>query len=365
MSSFSGIVIGIILFVASFGVLYWNEGRLDLSNIAKTAPEISSVQNADPSLNGKLVSTSGVIKVSDQIGDGLYVKPAPFVALSRHTEMYAWEEQEESSSTKNVGGSETTTKTYNYVKTWQSSPESSANFKYPEGHLNPVKTLSDTTLVSKKAMIGVYPITLDSMDLPITTPVSLTTQNVTPQEGAIIASARYMFVTKNVGATLETPQVGDVRVSYDALYPETDVTLFGKLNGTGFSPFFDAKNNKLYRLFIGGRDQAIVTLHGEYTMMIWLFRGIGFLMMWLGLMSILGPISVLLDVLPIFGSISRGLISGITLLASLILSAVTILIAMVLHNIWALLIVLAVTVSGIFFFMGRLKNKPTSTVPAK
>jgi len=44
INSIKGVVIGLILFVVSFGLLYWNEGRVDLSNIAKTATEISPQQ---------------------------------------------------------------------------------------------------------------------------------------------------------------------------------------------------------------------------------------------------------------------------------------------------------------------------------
>ncbi len=48
VNSIKGVVIGLILFVVSFGLLYWNEGRVDLSNIAKTATEISSaIVNTD------------------------------------------------------------------------------------------------------------------------------------------------------------------------------------------------------------------------------------------------------------------------------------------------------------------------------
>ncbi|MFO0002102.1 MAG: hypothetical protein ACK559_13305, partial [bacterium] len=39
-NSIFGIFLGIVLFVASFGVLYWNEGRVDLSKVAQTSVEI-------------------------------------------------------------------------------------------------------------------------------------------------------------------------------------------------------------------------------------------------------------------------------------------------------------------------------------
>ena len=70
MKSIKGIFIGILLFVISFGVLYWNEGRVDLSKIAETAIEISA-DAEDVSASGQLVSVSGTIKTDETLGDGL------------------------------------------------------------------------------------------------------------------------------------------------------------------------------------------------------------------------------------------------------------------------------------------------------
>ena len=36
IESIKGIVVGVILFLVSFPVLWWNEGRLDISTVAKT-----------------------------------------------------------------------------------------------------------------------------------------------------------------------------------------------------------------------------------------------------------------------------------------------------------------------------------------
>jgi hypothetical protein len=99
VNSLKGVVIGLILFVASFGLLYWNEGRVDLSTIAKTATEISSATvSTDPSLRGKLVSTTGVVNSNQVIGDNLFLNPDKFIAAEREVEMYSWKEESESHS---------------------------------------------------------------------------------------------------------------------------------------------------------------------------------------------------------------------------------------------------------------------------
>lgn len=62
VNSVKGVVIGFVLVVAAVGLLYWNEGQVDVSIIAKTATEIpSAAVSTDPSLTGKLISTTGVV----------------------------------------------------------------------------------------------------------------------------------------------------------------------------------------------------------------------------------------------------------------------------------------------------------------
>src|SRR3989344_1779816 len=222
INSIKGVVIGLILFVVSFGLLYWNEGRVDLSNIAKTATEISSATvSTDSSLTGKLISTTGVVNSDQIIGDNLFLNPDKFIAAEREVEMYSWIEKSESHSKTNTGGSETTETTYTYSKGWEENPKSTSNFKHPEGHANPQKSF-------------------------------------------------------------DSPQVGDLRISYHVLRPGFDGTIFGKLSGSKIDPYFDQDGNNLYRLFIGTRDQAISTLHTEYTTLLWILRLVGFLLMWFG-----------------------------------------------------------------------------------
>ena len=99
VNSIKGAVIGLILFAVSFGVLYWNEGQVDLSKIAKTAIEVSSTTvNTNSSLRGKLVSTTGVVNSNQIIGDNLFLNPDKFIATEREVEMYSWKETSKSNS---------------------------------------------------------------------------------------------------------------------------------------------------------------------------------------------------------------------------------------------------------------------------
>lgn len=356
MNSIKGVVVGLLLFVSSFGLLYWNEGRVDMSQIASTAVEISATTQ-DTAANGKLVSSTGIFNSDETVGDNMFLNPDKFIAVERNVEMYAWEETSESKSTTNTGGSETTTTTYKYDKVWTSSPAESSKFNQPAGHENPAQVLEGDIVKVSKATLGVYGVDMAKVVLPPFEKLTLTATNVTLKDGAVLANGDYLFMSKTAGSTFTAPLVGDYRISYTVLYPGKDGTIFGKLDGVNIAPYFDEKNNELYRVFSGTRDEAISTMHSEYTMMLWIFRAIGFLMMWIGLSMLFGPISVLLDFLPIFGQISRALIGGVTFLVSLVLSVVTILISMILHNVIALVVSLVVVVGAIGAFIFIMKKR--------
>jgi len=365
VNSLKGVVIGLILFVASFGLLYWNEGRVDLSTIAKTATEISSATvNTDPSLRGKLVSTTGVVNSNQMIGDNLFLNSDKFIAAERKVEMYSWKEESESHSQKNMGGSQTTETTYTYSKDWEENPTSSSDFKHPEGHENPQKSLDSSTNKATAATIGVYNFDPQSVTLPNFSQLPLHSQKVTLSDGATLANDSYLFIRKSEGGTFDSPHIGDLRISYQVLRPGFDGTIFGTLSGSKIDPYFDQNGNNLYRLFIGTRDQAIATLHSEYSTLLWILRLVGFLLMWFGLLALFEPISVIMDFLPIFGAISRSLIGVITFLVAFVLTIMTILVSMLLHSFIALIIALVITVGAIITFFVILKNKKAVPVPA-
>ncbi len=339
INSIKGVVIGLLLFVVSFGVLYWNEGRVDLANIAKTAVEVNSAAvSSDATLTGKLVSTTGSVDSSQNIGDSLFLNPDKFIAAERKVEMYAWVEKTQTQSSSNTGGSKTTTTTYTYSQNWVESPKLTSDFKHPEGHENPVKSLNDSTTEVTTASIGAYSFDPQSVGLPGLSPLALNAHDVTVKNGATLASDNYLFIKNSATGTFEAPQLGDLRVSYLVLRPGFNGTIFGQLNGVKIDPYVDQAGNNLYRLFVGSRNQALATLQTEFLTMLWLLRAVGFLLMWFGLLAFFGPVSVVMDFLPVFGTISRSLIGTVTFLAALVLTVTTIVVSIIAHSLVALIV---------------------------
>jgi len=174
----------------------------------------------------------------------------------------------------------------------------------------------------------------------------------------VVLNGNYIYVAeKNVS----TPTVGDMRISYSAVTSPVTVTLLGRLNGNKITAMTDAKTGvTLYRAFNGTFEDALGTLHKEYKTALWIFRVIGFLMMWIGLAMVLAPLSVLLDVLPIFGTISRSVVGLVTFLVALVLSIVTIVVSMVLHN--PLVLILVIIAVGIYVFKLVKKAKQNTNL---
>lgn len=343
--SFVGILFGIILFLASFFVLFLNEGRIDFSQVANQAVEIVAAA-PNPAAEGKLVSITGNLASDELLGDDLYLKPGKYIALNREVEMFAWLESKETRRKRNVGGSETKTTTYSYQKSWVNNPQDSSRFKRPSGHENPPKIIEDLTRKVSSAKIGVYHINMASINLPaINDRVQLNRENLTlPDDIELVGNNLF----KGNG-TLENPQVGDLRLQYFALRNGVNVTAFGKLeSGDRLTPYLHKNKHRLYRAFTGSYADAIASLKTEYNLWIWIIRLVGFLMMWFGLAIALEPISTILDFIPLFGNISRGIAGTAAFIIAFVLSSITILVSMLLHNPIALIIAIIVAMGAGF-----------------
>lgn len=374
LNSVVGVGVGIVLFLCSFVVLYWNEGRFDFSSIAKDAIPVEATDTAGPSKAGaNLVALSGMANSTETLGDEialdqgvLVLKPGKYLAVQRTVEMYGWIEEKETKSHKNLGGSETSETTYTYKTDWIDLDEAakSKDFMHPEEHGNPEPLITNYETKVTSLTEGSYTLNMNSLELPEYKDLALKNKIELPR-GSKWKSAlwgdNYVFVGMG---TYQKPVVGDLRVSYKTVSYPIKVTSFGKFEQNSLTPYVDKKGHSLYRMFEGTKDEAVTKFHEEYTTALWIFRLVGFLMMAIGLMMFFGPLSTLLDIVPIFGSLSRTLVGIASIVAALVLSAVTILVSMVLHNIVALIIVLGVLIIGTIFWLKKMRQSKSPTKKA-
>jgi hypothetical protein len=354
LQSIVGVMLGPILVVAAIALLFWNEGVYDLGNLAATATPVDPAA-ISASHDGQLVAATGPVTADSPLGDGLFLRPVPAIAVARTVQMYAWVERSSSQTKTNVGGSQTTTTTYSYATDWVGRPAQSSEFQQPGGHENPPLPFADAELHAPDVRLGSYALA-DSSQFdfpPPSTPLALSAANLDLSQGGV-AEGGYVYVGTG---SLGQPAVGDVRVSYSVLPAGTNETMFGQQKGTELLPYVDRQGHRIYGMRPGTKDEAVATLHSESTTARWVMRGIGFILMWIGLTLLFGPISVLLDILPPVGELAGSLIGVVTFAVALALTLITVLVSSVIHSTLALtvllVVILVVAAVGVLRWLSR------------
>lgn len=350
--SILGVLIGAIMFIVSFVVLWNSEGRVNLGKVAEKAIVLDNASEK-PSAQGALVALTGSISTTELLGDPKYLRPGKYIMLDRVVEMYAWIEETETETKKKTGGGTEEKTTYRYKKDWTAFPQESGEFKIPEGHENPSMSVKSKSFYVNDVKIGIYSFDHEEATMPALENVELNRNTAIAHWDAQLIGSDYIFTGKG---TYDNPVVGDLRISYKALGSGIKLTLFGKLDGKEIVAYYHKGKTRLFRAFSGTKDEAIATLKTEHKVMGWILRIVGFLLMWIGLSLIFGPISAILDVLPFLGSVGRGLIGVITFIIALVLSIITILISMVFHNTIALIVLVIIAIVVIYLLVGRKKK---------
>lgn len=354
--SIIGVLIGIVMFIVSFIVLWNSEGRVNLGKVAEKAIVVDS-KTIKTSAEGKLVSLTGAIETTGLIGDPKFLKPGKYIMLDRIVEMYAWVEEVETETKKKTGGGTEEKTTYRYEKAWTSDPQESSEFKIPEDHENPPLSVPSKTFYAPEAKIGIYSFDHKAATLPGPGNVELTKKIAIAHWDAVLIGSEYIFKGRG---SYENPMIGDLRISFKAVNAGIKATLFGKMEGKEIVAYYHKGKTRLYRALTGTKDEAVIQLKTEHKVMGWILRIVGFLLMWIGLSSILGPISAILDVLPFLGRVGRGLIGVITFIIALVLSIITILISMIFHNTIALILLVIIAIVVVYLLIGRKKKTADS-----
>src|SRR5262245_18526190 len=98
IDSIKSVLVGLAMLVASFPLLFWNEGRAvrtarSLEEGAGAVVSVSST-SVDPAHEGKLVHMTGEATTAETLEDPEFGVKAHALKLVRVVEMYQWEEEE-------------------------------------------------------------------------------------------------------------------------------------------------------------------------------------------------------------------------------------------------------------------------------
>ncbi len=356
-----GLLVGIILFLVAFPLLFWNEGRAvkRYKTLKEGGGAVVSVASdrVDPGNTGRLIHTTGKADTGAQLTDPVFGVSANALKLNRVVEMYQWTETSQSKTQKKLGGGTDTVKTYSYSKTWSDTPISSADFKDPSEHQNPGSIpFESSELIADEVTLGAYLLSA-SLVGKIQTFESLPLGSDTPLPQQLEGKAKLHDSGFYIGAAPESPQVGDMRVKFKVVKP-TEVSVIAKQVDRTFEPYATKAGGTIELLQTGVHTAAAMIQEAQDSnkMLTWIVRLIGFILMFVGLNMVFKPLSIIADVLPILGDIVGAGTGIISFLFATILSLITIAIAWIVYRPLLGIILLVVAVGLAAAIKGRLKS---------
>lgn len=314
-----GAIVGAILFLVAFPLLTWNEGRAirTYKSLKEGAGVVVSVPAApvEPANEGRLVHVTGRAETLESIQDPVFGVGASALKLRRRVEMYQWKESESRKTRKKLGGGEETVTTYTYSKTWDSKLIDSSRFQSSQDHRNPGRMEFAGHLVEARPVsLGDFTLSAsllgqldDYRDLPLAGEYAL--------PASLAAKVRREGDGLYVGHDAGNPQVGDLRIRFETVPPQ-EVSVVSRQKGASFEPYLAKAGGTVDLIECGivSADLMFKAAQDANRMITWLIRLGGFLLMLVGLSLVLRPLSVLADVVPLFGSIvgfGTGLIAGV------------------------------------------------------
>ena len=375
--SAKGMIGGLLVFIIGTGLLWWNEGRTvrtakAIGDAASHVESVADVSKVDASLNGKLIHASAFADTKDTLTDDLFGVREQAIKLDRKVEYYQWVEHSQRKKRDKVGGGEETITTYTYEQEWVKKPVNSSNFKESR-YRNANRVLSQVEERKETAQhvtFGAYTLPeslVESISGSEPVEVRMTEEQrftwnerlhmlrpkVNTETSLVHTSANTVYL----GLSPNSPQIGDVRVTFTKV-PPADISLIAQVDGSTFKAYRAKNGQSFSRVQMGtvGVDEMIEQARSENNMLTWVLRLVGVLLIVIGLKGMFGLLPTLFKVLPFLGSIvdaGVGLVSWIFGLAwSLIIIAIAWLVFRPIIGISLLVLAIA----GIVFLKRRGKK---------
>ena len=354
--SIKGVLFGIVLVVGSGIFLFWNEGRAVQTqrSLTEGASLVATVDPArvDPAHEGQLVHVSGDIKPGAALSDPAFGVSATALRLVRTVEMYQWKEETKTETRRNVGGSEETVTTYEYVRVWNDSRYNSSRFKRPDGHTNPEMRFRNTSYASQDATMGAFRPGGNVLGrLPANDAVTLDASLANTLKGRVGGPVHVVDNRIYLGDNPSTPRIGDLRVSYRST-PGGPASIIGRQTGPGFAEYQTKAGDRLLLVRPGTQSAAEMfsAAQAENRILTWLMRLGGVLAMFFGFFLILNPLVVIGDVVPFIGSILGAGAGLVSLVLTAVLAPLIIALAWLWYRPLVSIVVLAVGFGVAYFF---------------
>ncbi|HQY60977.1 MAG: TMEM43 family protein [Myxococcales bacterium] len=229
--------VGALLLVASLAGAHLVERRgvdryVSLDRGAATVVTVPA-DLVDPAHEGALVHVRGAAQSGVELVDEAFGVKLQALRLVRHVEIYAWEESKRDDKRKNEKGEDETVTTYVYTKRFTEKPADSSSFKEADTHKNPEKSaFAEQELVAKDSRLGAFVLPSDALrKLTKFEPAKVTQEMLSrsPHAAQLHEHEGAAFYGKDP----KDPRVGDLRISYQIVKPQT-VSLVARQSGGTF-----------------------------------------------------------------------------------------------------------------------------------
>ncbi|CAA6605496.1 conserved membrane hypothetical protein [Rhodospirillaceae bacterium LM-1] len=333
-NSIAGAFVGLFLFLASFVLLYWNEGRAVDAIIALDAAskQIISVsaETVDPANEGRLIHLSGLVDVASNLVDPVFhVTATDALRLERRVEMFQWRENRETRTEKKLGGGETETTTYSYVKEWSDEPIDSSSFERRQEHANPAMPYQGKVFDVKNARLGGF--ALDQSQIEQLSDFELLA--VEAEDGKLPRGFRWEGEYLFRGKTPDQPQIGDLRVAFHSV-PVQTISVIAQQRGSTLAGFKGERERIINMVSPGtlGAEAMIERAKTDEAVLTWILRAAGFFMMLFGLALMSSPLAWLASLLPFLESLVNAASLGVAFMIATPLTLTVIAAAWLIHR---------------------------------
>lgn len=311
-NAFVGLLLGVILILGSIYIIFWNESSElhTKKSLQQTENVLISVPDdpIDPNNNLAVIYFSGIAKTKEILSDHELGVDANAIRLSRHVEMYQWQENKKNESRNANLGSETTTTTYSYQKVWSPYLLNSDRYHDQSAHKNPNKIpLSSTTLQALKVSVGDFYLPSELINkISGDVGIDLTNVNVTPLQAKLKRPITHVGDALYVGNNPNLPQIGDLRITMTEVLPQT-VSVIAQQTGATLQPYTAPSGRAIALLTMGKQTPQEMIRHTQFENQIqsWIIRVGTLISMIIGFLLILQPIVVFADIVPFFGTLAE------------------------------------------------------------
>ena len=336
---FVATLIGVVLVVGAGILLFWNEGRsaATIAALDEGARTVISapVGQPDAANEGKLVHVAGATQLGGPAHDADFGFEAAGLRLERLVEMYQWKEESHSETQKKLGGGEETVTHYTYSKEWSDRRINSDSFHSADGHRNPAApAVSSKAFFAQQVKLAGYKVGDNVLELiPANDGFAVPDSALSKARAVLGDRASIASGGVYAGADPGQPRVGDVRISWKLL-PPGDISVVGRQSQGALTTYLARNGHELLLAESGLVDADVMFKHGqeENRVLTWILRAVGTVLMLIGFAMSLSLLSILADIIPLFGSIVGAGTFLIALLCTVVLAPLIIAVAWVVYR---------------------------------